>query len=61
TAMKRSNPKSAVRESVVTDKSQTLRVRKNKSKGKTSGVVESTSKVKEAEVMQLFEKGVAEW
>ena len=61
TATKRGNPKSAVREGAGTDKIPTSRVRKNKSKGETSGVVESTSKVKEAEVMQLFEEGVAEW
>ncbi|CAG8642409.1 6768_t:CDS:2, partial [Dentiscutata heterogama] len=36
TAMKRSNPKSTVKESAVTDKSLTSRVENNKSKGETS-------------------------
>ena len=59
--MKRSNPKSSVKEGAGTDISPTSRVRKSKSKGETSGAVESTSKVKETKVFQLFEEGVVEW
>ena len=61
TAMKRSNPRSSVKEGAITDKNPTSRVRKNKSKGEISSAVESTSKVKEAEVIRLFEEGVAKW